>query len=184
MLVLAPSTSLTLPSGRAKPLVRGEGDGTRRRRLPCRGVFQESGLLGCSGWPAYCWGETVPFGCREREVSFIVLLSSFSLRCSGDPSLCFVGDTRIFLKERDLVSVGVLPLESRLLRLLSGVWGGRRWPGGGDCTRSACRSSATLGGVCGAGDSCVSVRVLLPCNPWHSSRLQQQGVGLTRLCLR
>ena len=28
--------------------------------LPCRGVSQESGLLGCSGRPAYCWGGFVP----------------------------------------------------------------------------------------------------------------------------
>ena len=138
----------------------------------------------CSGLTAYCWGELVPCDRREHEVASVVLLSLFSIRPSGDFSSLFVGDTRIFLKERDLASVGVLLLESRLLRPLSGVWGGRRWPGGGDCTRSACRSSATLGGICGAGDSCVSVRVLLPCNPWHSSRLQQQGVGLTRLCLR
>ena len=37
MLILVPSTSLTLPSGRAKALVRGEGDGNPapypRRRL-------------------------------------------------------------------------------------------------------------------------------------------------------
>ena len=28
--------------------------------LPCRGVSQESGLLVCSGRPAYCWGGFVP----------------------------------------------------------------------------------------------------------------------------
>ena len=48
MLVLAPSTSLTLPSGRAKPLVRGEGDGNPaacpRRRLASWGQ-RPSGLL-------------------------------------------------------------------------------------------------------------------------------------------
>ena len=46
MLVLAPSTSLTLPSGRAKPLVRGEGDGNPAAWSPLQGSYQESVLLG------------------------------------------------------------------------------------------------------------------------------------------
>ena len=37
MVVLAPSTSLTLPSGRAKPLVRGEGDGDPAALSPPQG---------------------------------------------------------------------------------------------------------------------------------------------------
>ena len=45
MVVLAPLSSLTLPSGRAKPLVRGEVDGDPAALSPPQGVSQESGLL-------------------------------------------------------------------------------------------------------------------------------------------
>ena len=47
MVVLAPWSSLTLPTGRAKLLVRGEGNPAAC--LPHRGVSQESGLLGWYG---------------------------------------------------------------------------------------------------------------------------------------
>ena len=43
MVVLAPWSSLILPSGRTKPLVRGEENPAAW--LPHRGVYQESGLL-------------------------------------------------------------------------------------------------------------------------------------------
>ena len=80
MVVLAPSTSLTLPSGRAKPLVRGEGDGNPAAWSPLKGSVPGVRSPGvCSGLPAYCWGELVPFGRREHEVSFVVLLTLFSL---------------------------------------------------------------------------------------------------------
>ena len=43
MVVLAPWSSLTLPSGRAKPLVRGEGNPAALP--PPQGSYQESKLL-------------------------------------------------------------------------------------------------------------------------------------------
>ena len=43
MVVLAPWSSLILPSGRTKPLVRGEENPAAW--LPHRGAYQESGLL-------------------------------------------------------------------------------------------------------------------------------------------
>ena len=59
MLIPAPSTSLTQPSGWAKVLVRGEGDGRPGAVSPLQGSGPQeaSGVLGGgNGRPAYCWG--------------------------------------------------------------------------------------------------------------------------------
>ena len=90
----------------------------------------------------------------------------------------------MFRKVCVLVNVEYLLLESLFLRFLSRVGVGRLWPKGGDRTRSAYRSSAIPGGVCGAGKFCSSVEAVLPLRDWCSSCPQQQEVGLTRLCLR
>ena len=73
MVVLAPVSSLTLPSGRAKPLVRGEADGdpaastslilpSGRTEPLVRGEGEPGGVFprrrpgGGNGRPAYCRG--------------------------------------------------------------------------------------------------------------------------------
>ena len=95
MLVLAPSTSLTLPSGRAKPLVRGEGDGNPaacfpgvRSPGPCGGVFPSY----LAAVAAFCEGVS------ETTVDIVVTTPNAVLCC------CRVeegGENRISVGELD-----------------------------------------------------------------------------------
>ena len=72
MVVLAPSTSLTLPSGRAKPLVRGEGDGNPAAWSPLQGSLQWSSDLLFLTWLGAVRAGCPAFHGARAKLSMII----------------------------------------------------------------------------------------------------------------